>query len=742
MIQRFHYLLVHNLKLLLSQLVVSDNVGISSIAVSGATQTNVSGSTYTFTKTYSYGSYGFGSSTDIVTLTSTDAAGNTSTDSITISITKSDNQNPSISSFSVNDSSMSLSTSSQTQTAIFTAVVSDNVGINSITVSGATQVGVSGSTYTFHKTYNYSSYNFGSSTDVVTLTVSDAAGNSSTSSKTITIVKTDNQDPVINSFTTSDNSFQLTTSASTKTVTYSVNATDNRGVSSVSVSGASFIGTSGSARTFSRTYNYNDYSFGSNTQTVNLTVTDAAGNTSIDSITHTITKVDNQTPTVSAISTNASGNSISLTTGSTSVTVRYTITASDNRAINSVTWEGSDSSTVINGTSYSYDKTYNYSDYTVNSTSSDTVSVVVADAAGNITNKSVNLSIQTADTQDPSINSFTSNKSSNIINLYSSSQTNTVTFSVSASDNVSVSSVSLPGTTTGSVNGNTHTFTKTYSYGDFNYGDTANNLTVTVSDAAGNTSTSSINMTVRKVDNISPTISAFTANDTSVSLVTSSQTQTVSFLVTTTDNVAISSVSIPGTTNTSSSGNNYNFSKTYNYSNYSFGSHSDTLNLTVTDSAGNTSTQNKTITIVKSDNADPSISSFSADDTTVSLLTNSQSQTVTFTVVATDNRAVSSVSIPGTTSTGSSGNNYTFTKAYAYGDYSFGSSTDTLTATVSDAAGNSVTDNITINISKSDNQSPSLSSAGNSSGVTASTSSVALKNFRSNKNCNIYGYYC
>ena len=339
---------------------------------------------------------------------------------------------------------MSLSTSSQTQTAIFTAVVSDNVGINSITASGATQVGVSGSTYTFHKTYNYSSYDFGSSTDVVTLTVSDAAGNTSTSSKTITIVKTDNQDPVINSFTTSDNSFQLTTSASTKTVTYSVNATDNRGVSSVAVSGASFTGTSGSARTFSRTYNYNDYSFGSNTQTVNLTVTDAAGNTSVDSITHTITKVDNQSPTVSAISTNASGNSISLTTGSTSVTVRYTITASDNRAINSVTWEGSDSSTVINGTSYSYDKTYNYSDYSVNSTSSDTVSVVVADAAGNITNKSVNLSIQTADTQDPSINSFTSNKSSNIINLYSSSQTNTVTFSVSGTYKFIVNESSVP----------------------------------------------------------------------------------------------------------------------------------------------------------------------------------------------------------------------------------------------------------------------------------------------------------
>ena len=50
----------------------------------------------------------------------------------------------------------------------------------------------------------------------------------------------------------------------------------------------------------------------------------------------------------------------------------------------------------------------------------------------------------------------------------------------------------------------------------------------------------------------------------------------------------------------------------------------------------------------------PSISSFTADDTTVSLTTSSQTQTVTFTCVATDNVAVSTVSLPGTTDTGSS----------------------------------------------------------------------------------------
>ena len=69
--------------------------------------------------------------------------------------------------------------------------------------------------------------------------------------------------------------------------------------------------------------------------------------------------------------------------------------------------------------------------------------------------------------------------------------------------------------------------------------------------------------------------------------------------------------------------------------------------------------------------------------------TSSQSQTVTFTVVATDNRGISTVSVPGTTVGGVSGNNYTFNKTYSYGDYSFGETTDTLTATATDAAGNS-----------------------------------------------------
>ena len=53
---------------------------------------------------------------------------------------------------------------------------------------------------------------------------------------------------------------------------------------------------------------------------------------------------------------------------------------------------------------------------------------------------------------------------------------------------------------------------------------------------------------------------------------------------------------------------------------------------------------------------------FHADDTTVSLLTSSQSQTVTFTIAASDNVGVSSVSLPGASLSSASGGSYVFTK--------------------------------------------------------------------------------
>ena len=59
-----------------------------------------------------------------------------------------------------------------------------------------------------------------------------------------------------------------------------------------------------------------------------------------------------------------------------------------------------------------------------------------------------------------------------------------------------------------------------FAYGDYNFGDTTDTLTLTVSDAAGNSSTSSITIDITKTDNQAPSISNFTANNTTVTVST------------------------------------------------------------------------------------------------------------------------------------------------------------------------------------------------------------------------------
>ena len=103
------------------------------------------------------------------------------------------------------------------------------------------------------------------------------------------------------------------------------------------------------------------------------------------------------------------------------------------------------------------------------------------------------------------------------------------------------------------------------------------------------------------------------------------------------------------------------YSRTYYYSQYSFGNSTDTRTLTVTDNAGNSVSNNIQISISKTDTESPVVSSFSANDTSVTLNTsNTQSQLVTFTATVTDNLSVNSVSLPNTSFVSSSGNTYTF----------------------------------------------------------------------------------
>ena len=179
---------------------------------------------------------------------------NSATASLAINFTKTDTQSPTISSFSANTSSLTWysSSGSSNKTATFTAVVSDNVGINSISINGGTQTNVSGNTYTFTKSFSRPTLN-NSINNAVTLTVQDAASNSTSNTIYITTNHVDNTPPVISSFSANNTSISLNTSnLQTQTITFTATITDNLSVNNVTLPNTTFVSSLGNTYTYSK----------------------------------------------------------------------------------------------------------------------------------------------------------------------------------------------------------------------------------------------------------------------------------------------------------------------------------------------------------------------------------------------------------------------------------------------------------------------------------------------------------
>ena len=243
----------------------------------------------------------------------------------------------------------------------------------------------------------------------------------------------------------------------------------------------------------------------------------------------------------------------------------------------------------------------------------------------------------------PTISSLSA--SSSTVALTSSAQnTETITFTATITDNVGVNSVSFGGLTP-TISGNNYTWTKDYAYASYSFGSSTDTLTLTVTDAAGNSSTDSVSVTITKSDNVAPTITSFSANNTSPTWYASQNDdadKTITYTAVVSDDISIASVTVTDATQTNVNGSTYTFTRAYSRPS-SFIAHGTAAALTVTDNAGNVSMQNVTITRRYIDNVNPTISSFSADDTSVALTTSSQSQTVTVTATVTDNASIESV---------------------------------------------------------------------------------------------------
>ena len=458
-----------------------------------------------------------------------------------------------------------------------------------------------------------------------------------------------------------------------------------------------------------RLFDYDDYNYGSTTSSHVLSVTDAAGNSAGQTITIDITKSDDEDPVISSFSADSSSFSL-YTSGTTSKVVTFTLVATDNRAITSTSVSGGASLSSSNASTYTYTKTINYSDLANWGNNTYSFTATATDAAGNQDTETISVVVAKIDNENPAISSFTA--SSTNVTLTTGSQSQAITFYATATDNRGITSMSLPNVTATDTTGPDYQWSKLYSYDDYSFGSSTDVLTVTASDDAGNTSTAQITINISKSDTQDPTITSLSASPSTLQLKTSDQIKTVTFTAVASDNVGINTITIPNTNYQGVSGSTYTFTKSFDYSNYSFGNTSETHTLTVTDAAGNSSTEDVSLTIQKIDDENPTISSFgnNASGNSIELKTSEQTQTVTFTAVVSDNRDVTSISLTGATQTSSNNGTYTFTKTYDYADYNFGSNSDSLTLSVGDAAGNTSSQSVTISITKTDDQNPTISS--------------------------------
>ena len=111
----------------------------------------------------------------------------------------------------------------------------------------------------------------------------DAAGNRSTSSSTLTINKYDDAVPYISSFTASPESFDLGADNTSQTVTFSATMNDNVAITSYSLvdGDSTSLGSgdvSGNVYTWTKTYTLTDYSGNNHVQNFTVSASDAAGN--------------------------------------------------------------------------------------------------------------------------------------------------------------------------------------------------------------------------------------------------------------------------------------------------------------------------------------------------------------------------------------------------------------------------------------------------------------------------------
>ena len=353
----------------------TDNVGVASVVFNvDGVQVGNPRTSAPYTRTWNSTTASNG--THNVSATATDAEGNTSTATVTVTVSNSttDSTPPVV--------SITSPTNNATVSGVvtLTATASDNSGISNVVFKlDGNQVGNQLTSSPYSTTWNSASVSDGSHS--LTVTASDAAGNSTTASININVsnssASADTTRPEVSITAPTDGA------SVSGNVTLRANATDNVGVASLvfKVDGQQ-VGDPRTAPPYTRVWNTTTAANGEHN--ITATVTDAAGNTSIAAVSVTVANISgDSTPPVVTITSPANNSTVS-------GTVTLSATATDQVGVVSVVFDvdGIQIGTQVNSAPYSV--SWNTSTVT---NGTHTISVVASDAADNSSTATIKLTV-------------------------------------------------------------------------------------------------------------------------------------------------------------------------------------------------------------------------------------------------------------------------------------------------------------------------------------------------------------
>jgi len=232
----------------------------------------------------------------------TDFSGNTSPTSVPVFVTP-DTTAPTITSFTASPSTISTP-DNQLAPVTVTIVATDDVDdAPSCSLTGISAPGATSSDYSITSGTSAQVRAVGNRTYTLTATCSDTAGNQRTATTTV-FVAPDTQPPTINSVTATPSTISKV-DGSLVGVTVVISATDNSGSQSCKLSSISGPGVPGTDYAVLGTNSGNVRAVGGRVYMLNVTCTDAAGNSSGQSTPVTVA-TDNTVPVISSLTASPS----------------------------------------------------------------------------------------------------------------------------------------------------------------------------------------------------------------------------------------------------------------------------------------------------------------------------------------------------------------------------------------------------------------------------------------------------